>query len=31
MELQPEYCDIIIERWEKLTGEKAELLPAKAD
>jgi len=31
MELQPEYCDIIIERWEKLTGEKAELLPAKAN
>jgi DNA modification methylase len=31
MELQPEYCDIIIERWEKLTGLKAELLPAKAD
>jgi DNA modification methylase len=31
MELQPEYCDIIIERWEKLTGEKAKLLPAKAD
>jgi DNA modification methylase len=31
MELQPEYCDIILERWEKLTGEKAELLPAKAD
>jgi hypothetical protein len=31
MELQPEYCDIIIERWEKLTGQKAELLPAKAD
>jgi len=31
MELTPEYCDIIIERWEKLTGEKAKLLPAKAD
>jgi DNA modification methylase len=31
MELQPEYCDVIIERWEKLTGQKAELLPAKAD
>jgi DNA modification methylase len=31
MELQPEYCDIIIERWEKLTGQKAELLPPKAD
>ena len=30
-ELEPKYCDIIIERWEKLTGQKAELLPAKAD
>jgi DNA modification methylase len=24
MELDPHYCDIIIERWEKLTGKKAE-------
>ena len=31
MELDTKYCDIIIERWEKLTGQKAELLPAKAD
>jgi DNA modification methylase len=31
MELTPEYCDIILTRWEKLTGQKAELLPAKAD
>jgi site-specific DNA-methyltransferase (adenine-specific) len=30
-ELDPKYCDVIIERWEKLTGQKAELLPAKAD
>lgn len=25
-ELEPEYCDIIIERWENLTGQKAELI-----
>jgi DNA modification methylase len=31
MELDPKYCDVILERWEKLTGQKAELLPAKAD
>jgi DNA modification methylase len=31
MELDTKYCDIIIERWEKLTGQRAELLPAKAD
>lgn len=24
MEIEPTYCDIIIERWEKLTGERAE-------
>lgn len=28
MELSPEYCDIIIERWEKYTGAKAKLLNA---
>jgi DNA modification methylase len=31
MELDTKYCDIIIERWEKLTGQRAELLPAKAE
>ena len=25
-ELDPTYCDVIIERWEKFTGEKAELI-----
>lgn len=27
MELDPHYCDVIIARWEKLTGRKAERLP----
>lgn len=26
MELSPHYCDVIIERWEKFTGKKAELV-----
>lgn len=26
MELDPHYCDVIIDRWEKLTGGKAELI-----
>lgn len=26
MELDPRYCDVIIERWEKFTGEKARLV-----
>lgn len=26
MELDPHYCDVIIARWEKFTGKKAELL-----
>lgn len=26
MEIDPHYCDVIIQRWENLTGEKATLL-----
>jgi DNA modification methylase len=26
MELSPEYCDVIVSRWEKYTGKKAELI-----
>ena len=26
MELDPKYCDVIVARWRKLTGNKAELL-----
>ena len=26
MELDPKYCDVIIKRWETLTGRKAELI-----
>jgi len=29
MELDPKYCDVIITRWESLTGQKAELLDSK--
>lgn len=29
MELDPHYCDVIIARWEKLTGRKAEMLTSK--
>lgn len=25
-ELDPKYCDVIVERWENLTGRKAELI-----
>lgn len=28
VELEPKWCDVIIRRWEKLTGEKAELVKA---
>jgi len=27
VELDPKYCDVIIQRWENLTGLKAELIP----
>jgi DNA modification methylase len=27
MELDPPYCDVIVERWEKFTGKKAKLAP----
>ena len=26
IELDPAYCDVIVERWENLTGDKAELV-----
>lgn len=29
MEIDPHYCDVIIERWEKYTGKKAKLLSSK--
>lgn len=29
IELKPEYCDVIVRRWEALTGKKAERLPAR--
>lgn len=28
MELDPKYCDIIVERWEKYTGQTAKLIPS---
>lgn len=31
MELDPKYCDAIIARWEKMTGNKANLLQRKED
>ena len=31
MELDPAYCDVIIERWENLTGEKAQLIEKDQD
>ncbi len=31
MELDPKYCDVIIARWEKFTGDKAELIYSGSD
>ena len=31
MELDAPYCDVIVERWEKFTGKKAERIPAKQE
>jgi len=28
MKLDPLYCDVIVQRWEKFTGKKAERVPA---
>ncbi len=28
MEISPQYCDVIVKRWETLTGKKAELAVA---
>lgn len=28
LEIDPGYCDVIVARWEKLTGKKAERVPA---
>lgn len=30
-ELDPKYCDVIIRRWENLTGEKAVLIDGEAE
>ena len=30
-ELDPHYCDVIIQRWENLTGQKAELVDRRSD
>lgn len=30
MELDPKYCDVIVSRWEKFTGKKAELIDGQA-
>jgi len=29
IEIEPKYCDVIVDRWEQLTGQKAELIKVK--
>jgi len=31
MEIDPAYCDVIVQRWEEFTGRKAERIPASPD
>ena len=31
MEIDPLYCDVIVQRWEKFTGKKAEQIAAAAE
>jgi DNA modification methylase len=31
MELDPAYCDVIVERWEKFTGRKAERISCRSN
>jgi DNA modification methylase len=31
MEIDPPYCDVIVARWEKFTGRKAERLSGRRD
>ena len=30
MEIDPAYCDVIVQRWEEFTGKKAERIPVNA-
>ena len=31
MEIDPAYCDVIVQRWEEFAGGKAERIPASPD
>ena len=31
MEIDPAYCDVIVQRWEEFTGKNAERLASNAD